>query len=270
MYGKIFEEIFDSSLMAVGGWLPTYIFMSMISMADKEGFVRKDPRTLYRKLGLNIDDRVSFPEFLDAVEVLEAEDLYSNLTNKKGCRITPLRLTDDIENRGWLIVNYIHYRDKGGSIELRRNQDAKRQRKKRDREKCHVTVIPSHTESGYTDTDTDTDIKTKRSVFPEKLNLPFWENYIEYRKQNKKKKLKSESESLLILWLIKQGDYEKQQKIIEQTIRNGWTGLFEIKGVENGTYQKSRAQRVNETFDKLATEAIKHEGNEDDLDISNL
>ena len=164
MYGKIFEDIFDSSLMAQGGWIATYVFMSMISMADKDGYVRKDPRTLYRKLGLSEDDRVSFDEFMDSIDELEKEDDLSNLPTAKGKRIIPLCELPSIEGeRGWHIVNYLHYRDKGGSLEQRRANDAERKRRQRDKEasECHVTVTPCPVKSAHTDTDTDTDTKEK-------------------------------------------------------------------------------------------------------------
>ena len=167
VYGKVFSEIFDSSLMAEGGWLPTYVFMCMISMADKNGHIRQDPRTLYRRLGLSIDERVSFNEFMDAIEYLQTEDEFSNIMESDGRRIIAAAETDEIDgNRGWLIVNYVHYRDKGGSLERRRANDAARKRKQRERKnsgledetpKCHVTVTGDHVTSAHTDTDTDTD-----------------------------------------------------------------------------------------------------------------
>ena len=173
MYGKIFSDIFDSSLIAEGGWIPTYIFMSMISLADKDGVLRHDPRTLYRKLGMDMDEKVSFDEFVDALEYLESPDDLSNISKLNGRRIVALSSLDEHDgNRGWLIVNYQFYRDKGG-IEERRKNDAARQARKREKEKinnlanaspeCHVTSRRGHGESLYTDTDTDTDKNIKHT-----------------------------------------------------------------------------------------------------------
>jgi len=65
MYGKIFESIFDSTLAAEGGWMPTYIFMSMVVLADKDGVVDVASKALYRRLGFSdydskIEYQVSF------------------------------------------------------------------------------------------------------------------------------------------------------------------------------------------------------------------
>jgi hypothetical protein len=171
VYGKIFEEIFDSSLMSYG-WVHTYTFMSMIVIADKDGYVKLDPRALYRKIGFDVDDRVSFDEFMSAIERLGEEDDLSNLPYHNGRRIIPLHELECVGNRGWWIVNYKHYRDKGGSIEKRREQDAARKRRQREREaekdECHVTVTQGHVMSAHTDTDTDTD---KTTIKPYKFLL---------------------------------------------------------------------------------------------------
>ena len=190
MYGKIHTELFDSSLMADGGWLPSYVFMCMVTLSDKEGWLLHDPRTLYRRIGLQEDERVSFNEFMDAVEYLEQTDDMSNLPAHDGRRIIPVSQMESAQgNRGWFVVNKIHYRDKGGSLEQRRAQDAERQRRLRERKnndleetppECHVTVTQRHGESAHTDTDTDTDTKKERS-------LGFEEFWAVYPKKRKKK-----------------------------------------------------------------------------------
>lgn len=162
MYGKIFEDIFKSSLIAEGGWLPTYIFMSMVALADKDGFFRDDPRNFYEELKLHRENGVPFDEFREALEFLEKPDDLSNLDTLGGRRIVSLCTLPKIEgNRGWVIVNYQHYRDKGGSLELKRQKDAERQQRKRDRDKSsrddHVASCDGHVKSQHTDTDTDTD-----------------------------------------------------------------------------------------------------------------
>lgn len=192
MYGKVFTDIFDSSLMAEGGWLPTYVFMCMVSLGDKNGHLRQDPRTLYRRIGLAADERVSFGEFMDALEYLEKEDDVSNLPTHEGRRIIPAPQVDEIEgNRGWLIVNYVYYRDKGGSIEARRKSDAERKRRSRERQnnnlesgegKCHVTVTDGHAESAHTDIDTDTTPLSHAGA----RELPKWEDHEDPRFNGRK------------------------------------------------------------------------------------
>lgn len=65
--------------------------------------------------------------------------------------------------------------------------------------------------------------------YPPELNAKAWIEYLEYRKEYKMRKLKPISEEKLIKWLIEQGDHKIQSGIIDQTMRNGWTGLFELK-----------------------------------------
>ena len=222
--------------MAEGGWLPTYIFMCMVSMADKSGHLRHDPRTLYRRIGLNVDDRVSFNEFMDAIEYLEDADKFSNLPAEQGKRIVPAKFTDEMDgNRGWLIVNYVHYRDKGGSIEQRRAQDAARKRKQRSPEnnnledkpsESHVTVPASHGESAHTDTDTDTvtDTDTKEE-YPAKLCVDAWLKYLDHRKDIRKPKLTDKGMAAAIkCWC--QYSHEAQIAAVEDSITQGYTGCW--------------------------------------------
>lgn len=98
--------------------------------------------------------------------------------------------------------------------------------------------------------------KDQTRCFPESLNLDSWNEYTDNRTEKKLKKLTSKGEKKLIDWLTEQGGYETQKQIIDQTIRNGWTGLFELKGAGNGKDTRSRAKRVNDTLDEIARKAI--------------
>lgn len=59
------------------------------------------------------------------------------------------------------------------------------------------------------------------------LNLDMWDEWIEYRK-GKGKKLTPQTIKLQMKFL--EQHKEDHVKIIENSIRNGWTGLFECKG----------------------------------------
>lgn len=67
-------------------------------------------------------------------------------------------------------------------------------------------------------------------VYPDGLNTQAWDEYLQHRREIKARKLKSNSEAKLQRFLIQQGNGEVQQAIVDQTVRNGWTGLFELKG----------------------------------------
>ena len=159
MYGKIFESIFESTLVSEGGWLPTYIFMSMITIADKDGLVTSAPRNLYNKLGFrDYDSKITYDDFLMGIEYLEKEDPYSNSAAENGRRIVPLKEVDTIkDNRGWLIVNYLEYRKKASCAEPK-GSSTERVRRFRERQKKRDETVCNGSETvcnGHTDTDTD-------------------------------------------------------------------------------------------------------------------
>jgi phage replication O-like protein O len=104
-------------------------------------------------------------------------------------------------------------------------------------------------------------------ILPNGLNLIAWGEYLEHRRAIKARKLKTVSVEKLAAWLVNQGDAKTQQQIVDQTVRNGWTGLFELKGgngnaknqANNGGDSRSRAQRVSDTLDDIARESDKRE-----------
>jgi hypothetical protein len=139
MYGKVFQGIHKSTLMAVGGWLPTYIFEQMIVIADKDGIVEHAPLALYREIGLAYETEfcpvVPLSRFEKAIQYLESPDPDSKSPTLDGRRIVPLKdIPDFEENRGWLIVNYEHYRVKGSKVE-QRGASTKRVQEFRKRQK---------------------------------------------------------------------------------------------------------------------------------------
>jgi len=68
-----------------------------------------------------------------------------------------------------------------------------------------------------------------KQVYPKELNIDAWNNYLEYRKEAKFKKLQKRSEELQIEKLIGYGSKNVQRDCINETISNGWQGIFEPK-----------------------------------------
>ena len=64
---------------------------------------------------------------------------------------------------------------------------------------------------------------------PVGLNVDAWNGYLEFRKRTKLKKLTKASCQKQMKWLIEQGEFEVQAQIIDNSIRNGWQGLFPLK-----------------------------------------
>ncbi len=174
MYGKIFTSIYDSTLMSSHGWLGVYVFSSMIVMANREGIVSLDEKSLYKRLGLDEDkEACSFERFLQVLEALEGEDSLSNITAMNGKRILRLSQIEEFDdNRGWLIVNYEYYRKRGSKEERneykRGYMAAIRKLSNKPLENNDVnkreTVCNSVTNVKHTDTDIDTDIDKKKAL----------------------------------------------------------------------------------------------------------
>lgn len=70
---------------------------------------------------------------------------------------------------------------------------------------------------------------TASPVVPEGLCQQSWDAYLKHRRESRKSTLKPVSQIRLMRWLVDQGTPETQAAIVDQTIRNGWTGLFELK-----------------------------------------
>lgn len=237
MYGKIFTSIFDSSLVAEGGWLPTYIFMSMVTVADKDGLVSIAPKALYRRLGFReYESKVSFTEFEQALQYLQSRDGESNSPAHNGRRIVPLSEIEEVEgNRGWLIVNYMEYRKKGSREEQGASTDRVRRfrekRKNNDLQKGNANVTQRNGRNGHTDTDTDTKKEgaetLKRFALPEWVDQTAWDEFDQHRRSTSKlrstwntlAKTKSANQ-------LKGLSPEQQRQVVDYSIAGGYPGLY--------------------------------------------
>lgn len=95
---------------------------------------------------------------------------------------------------------------------------------------------------------------------PAGLNQTAWVQYFEYRKAIKAKPLKQVSTSNLAAWLINQGDLTTQQAIVDQTIRKGWTGLYELKrsleGMNHGSHKPTARLTSADKMRQAANEFV--------------
>ena len=155
MFGKIFEQIFDSSIIEDRD--VAYVFMSMIILSDEDGTLDITRPALARRINVDADtlDR--------ALEVLEAPDPLSRSPEMDGRRIAQL---DDHRAWGWFVVNKKVYA-KRCSREEKRIADRERIAKKRN-ELAGVATCRKKSQSvanvAHTDTDTDTDTDKIKSV----------------------------------------------------------------------------------------------------------
>lgn len=154
MYGKVFEDLFCSTLMDFGGDT-AYVFIAMIVLSDEDGIIKHTASSLARVI-------CKKPEDVErAIVNLEKPDRLSNIKSHDGRRIVPLHELMDDETRGWLVVNKAHYRDRKDPEEVRK-QNRERQQRFRDRKAvtqgngASRDVTQDNEKSRYTDTDTDT------------------------------------------------------------------------------------------------------------------
>lgn len=162
--------------------------MSMIVLADKDGVVDSAPKALYRRLGFKeYDSKITYKDFEQALDYLQMEDEDSASPALNGKRIVPLSKLDQFEsNRGFFIVNYETYRNRGKRTE-RSIQSTERVKRWRERQKklnknSDVTQCNAlKRRNAHTDTDTDTEKNTSN---PDGFD-EFWKLYP--KKEDKKK-----------------------------------------------------------------------------------
>lgn len=68
-------------------------------------------------------------------------------------------------------------------------------------------------------------------IYPKELNMDAWLEWCNFRKKEYRLNYKDLGEKKAIAQLLKLscGDKEKQQQIVDQSMANGWKGLFSIK-----------------------------------------
>jgi hypothetical protein len=148
VYGKVFEDIFCSTLMDFGGDT-AYVFIAMIVLSDENGVIKHTAESLGRLICKDIES------VRRAIYHLEQPDLNSNLKSHSGRRIVPLYELSKDEVRGWLVVNKAHYRDQGSKVD-RKDYMREYMRKVRNENKAVNSGKQPLAKLVHTDTDTDT------------------------------------------------------------------------------------------------------------------
>ena len=160
MYGKIFNSIYDGTL--VEDWRALITFQQFIVLSDADGIVDMTPHAISRRTGIPIE------HIKAGIEILEKEDKYSRTPEQKGRRI---ELIDGHRPWGWHIVNHEMYK-KMATREEKKMADRIRIAKSREDKKNSETkgvascsevsqVVESVADVAHTDTDTDTDTRSK-------------------------------------------------------------------------------------------------------------
>ncbi|MCA9470398.1 MAG: hypothetical protein KC643_33800 [Nitrospira sp.] len=101
MYGKIFQSMYDGTLVSVGPWEAMVTFQQLIILADKFGQVDMTPLAISRRTSIPLKIIVK------GLKALEQPDPQSRIPVEDGRRIVCL---SDTRPWGWRIVNHGHYR----------------------------------------------------------------------------------------------------------------------------------------------------------------
>lgn len=76
-------------------------------------------------------------------------------------------------------------------------------------------------------------LNIRETPLPPNLNVKSWDEYTAYRKRRRIKKYAPESAVKQTAWLAEHSMAD-QQAIVDRSIRNSWTGLFELDGGPSG------------------------------------
>lgn len=147
MYVKVFEQIYDSSI--VENWQTRFVFLDLLVLADRDGIVDATHESIARRTNVPIE------VIRSAISELEQPDLKSRSPAFDGRRIVRL---DEHRDWGWRIVNYGKYREIRNKTDIR-DYEAERKRKYRSKNKIdQIEECPGHVPdvSGQDGTDWDT------------------------------------------------------------------------------------------------------------------
>lgn len=175
-------------------------------------------------------------------------------------------------------------REDHGNPETSAKSAAERKAAQRDRErekanqKKAVTTRHEESRNVTPDKDKETDkeyitdppvVPRGKKVFdyPPQLNAQAWDEWKLYRRDMKIKAYaptsRSEGAAINKLLELSGGNQQQQMSIIQQSMANGWAGLFEIKGGQHETsrrtgsgsdYKGRAAEAVREATDRLSKE----------------
>ena len=218
MYGKLFTQMYDGTLGTDGPWQALVTFQQLIILADKDGIVDMTADAIARRTTIP-------PEIIKTgITTLEQPDAHSRTPDEDGRRIVKL---SDGRDWGWRIVNYVHYRNIRSQEERReymRNYQRKRRAGSVNKPVNKVSNVNQSKGSKH---------NAKADVLKtiDGLDESAWLRYSEYR-AGIGKPIKTPSMDAAKKKMVALG--KDQGEAVEETIANGWTGVFPLKNKQTG------------------------------------
>lgn len=160
MYGKIFRQIYASTLAA--NWKAMVTFQQFIVLADADGVVDFPPEVIHRTTGIPLDI------IEEGIVYLEKTDPQSRSPAEEGRRIVRL---DEHRSWGWQIVNFQYYKNLASAEQVREG-NRRRQKTFKERHKSNGSVTPDNANNA-----TQTHTQTKRKEGRKNRASPPPENF---------------------------------------------------------------------------------------------
>lgn len=241
-YTPVFDSVFTGTLC--GKWPDTGIWVCLLAMADKHGVIDKTPQYISAVVGIDVD------ELIACLARFMAPDPHSRSGDEEGRRLVPI----DAERLwGWRIVNHEKYREKArkAAYDAARTEsgaDAERKRASRALERCPdlSRAVPLSNTNTNTNTNTEDGAQGAHVVG---LNFEAWGRFEAYRREIRKP-IKPGSVQAAQLKLA--GFGADQAAVVEESIAQGWTGLFPLKQTGGGlaTPRKTRYDQAKEALER--------------------
>src|SRR2546426_1342361 len=221
-YTKLFGTIVGSAIWSEDDQ-PRLVWITMLAIANAEGKVDASIP------GLAQFARVPLDATQRALDRLKAPDQYSRTKDFEGRRVVEI-------DGGWLILNYKKYRNQ-------RDPEARREYMRRyiDDQRADERLLTS-VNSGNPkqrqrqrqkqtngDSECQVPVKLRTTAF-----LATWTDWTDYRHGFRKPKDWSALFGAQLEYLAR-FDVAMADEMLKQSMRNGWQGIFEVKG-RNGNH----------------------------------
>lgn len=229
LYGKIFQSIYTSSLMADKGRDGVYVLSSMVILSDKDGVLNDDPRMFAGRIGMR------YEELAPILDYLQQPDPASNLTAHEGRRIIPLSELDRFPgNRGYWVVNKEQYKLLGQNVDSSSKSRVDKYRRKeriikifKELEGCSVTdTLPDCYETILSVfVSVYISIEVINYLIENHVDLEQWALYEQYRKSSLCKPLKTDQGRKAQINKLIGKPVAEQRRIVQNTMDHEWVKL---------------------------------------------
>ena len=227
-YTPVFDTVFKGSLC--GRWPDTAAWICLLALADWRGHIDMTPEYIASVTGMPL------PDLLGCIDRFMQPDPRSRSQAEEGRKLV---LIDPQRAWGWRVVNFTLYRERARNINrTERGESAEKQRRYRERQKA-LPGVTRRSRTQTTDSNTDSDKREERAPAreppPAGLDLQAWNRWETYRREIRKP-IKPASMQAAQRKLAGYG--ADQATVVEHTIAQGYTGLWEPKGVNGSGKQK--------------------------------